>query len=580
MISIEKFPIWTQDFLEKLSTTQQFALYNNIHDFYPYHDEEYGYITYSLPDYLAELLQKKGYKSIIVFEPTKGLKLLKGETALLDNFGFTFDASRWMKIEKLETIYILLKKLFEDEKQMHAVIFNFASYLKELKPYQEEYNEFLFHLFHYSFYASPIYIKESSFYNQFIFLLEDEKGLPHWYKNSKIDAIQIAKPDIQIRKSIIRFTLEKFENYKDVSLSKREQLIKELATITEGMYAKELLNILLSARDKRVTNLIEFLLQNKLQASKNPWEKFDTDFFTHLKKRIQKDICIGNSSAIDAVIHEIESASLNFSNITEGNSFLQNPRSVMLLSGYHKDAQRELASLLAEEFFDTPDACCHINLQNYGDTKEIESFLSILTEHTKTFHYGILLLEDIQKADAKVLQEIFGLIKEAKYPTKQGTLYLHGYFIMLTYSPSIIAQQEEESQEKKLHNEMQKDIENFFIALDEYAFYQKVQNKIVIFNLLTIEEAKLYLQQLITTILEKVGILHQLTIVIKEELKQQIIALCLENQRAFETTQLKIKLHKQFVMPLTQLFIDINSQKYNLIILEKLYKDRFEVELA
>ena len=572
MIAVEKFPIWTQDFLEQLSTTQQFALYNNIHDFYPYYDAEYGYITYSLPDYLAELLQQKGYKSVIVFEPTKGLKLLKGESALLDDFGFTFDASRWMKIERLETIYILLKKLFEDEKQIHAVIFNFASYLKELKPYQEEYNEFLFHLFHYSFYSAPIYLKDSSFYNQFIFLLENKEDLPHWYKNSKIEAIQITKPDIQIRKNIIQFTLEKFESHQDTPSSKQAQLINELATITEGMYAKEILNILLSARDTRVSNLIEFLLQKRLQASKNPWENFDSNFFANLKKRIQKDICIGNSSAIDALIHEIESASLNFSNITQTNSFLQNPRSVILLSGYHKEAQREIASLLAEEFFDTPDACCHINFQNYKQTRDREHTLKTLTEHIKTFHYGVLLLEDIQRADLKAFQEILSIIQE-------GTLSLHGYFVILTYTPSLIREQKQ-TQETKFHHGVQKEIERLFIALDEYAFYQKIQNKIVIFNLLTIEEAKEYLYKLLTTIVAKVQTLQQVTVIIKENLKEQIVAKCLENQIEFDTMQLKIAMQKEFVIPLTKLFIEKKLQKYNLIVLEKLHEDRFEVELA
>jgi len=572
MIAVEKFPIWTQDFLEQLSTTQQFTLYNNIHDFYPYYDAEYGYITYSLPDYLAELLQQKGYKSVIVFEPTKGLKLLKGESALLDDFGFTFDASRWMKIERLETIYILLKKLFEDEKQIHAVIFNFASYLKELKPYQEEYNEFLFHLFHYSFYSAPIYLKDSSFYNQFIFLLENKEDLPHWYKNSKIEAIQITKPDIQIRKNIIQFTLEKFESHQDTPSSKQAQLINELATITEGMYAKEILNILLSARDTRVSNLIEFLLQKRLQASKNPWENFDSNFFTDLKKRIQKDICIGNSSAIDALIHEIESASLNFSNITQTNSFLQNPRSVILLSGYHKEAQREIASLLAEEFFDTPDACCHINFQNYKQTRDREHTLKTLTEHIKTFHYGVLLLEDIQRADIKAFQEILSIIQE-------GTLSLHGYFVILTYTPSLIREQKQ-TQETKFHHRVQKEIERLFIALDEYAFYQKIQNKIVIFNLLTIEEAKEYLYKLLTTIVAKVQTLQQVTVIIKENLKEQIVAKCLENQIEFDTMQLKIAMQKEFVIPLTKLFIEKKLQKYNLIVLEKLHEDRFEVELA
>ena len=408
MIELEKSPNWMKTLISSLPTTQQFILYGNIHDFYPCYDSDYGYVTFSLSNFLAKHFDQLGYDGVLSFEPIKGFYLLYGDKDTLKTFGFSFENSNYMDIDNLNFAYKLIKKLLFSNEYAYVVIFNFASYLKELSFSKDSYVDFFFNLFRDSFNSTPINKNGSYFYNQITFLFRDLDDIPKWYHNTKIKYINIPKPDIEVRKTIISSIISEFEDYKNIFKEKKEKIINILAHLTEGMYGKEFLNILLEVQRCNSKNLIDFIQTKKLNTNNNPWLSFKAERLTNLREKLQRFSYICDNSSCDKIVNIIKSVYLNFSNI-ETDSFLDRPRSVMLFDGYHQEEQSKLLQLLSELIFKNRDSYLKIDMKRYLKTSDLENFLENLSFHINNFPYGIILFEDIQKANIDLLKLIFDI---------------------------------------------------------------------------------------------------------------------------------------------------------------------------
>ena len=174
------------------------------------------------------------------------------------------------------------------------------------------------------------------------------------------------------------------------------------------MYGKEFLNILLEVQRCNSKNLIDFIQTKKLNTNNNPWLSFKAERLTNLREKLQRFSYICDNSSCDKIVNIIKSVYLNFSNI-ETDSFLDRPRSVMLFDGYHQEEQSKLLQLLSELIFKNRDSYLKIDMKRYLKTSDLENFLENLSFHINNFPYGIILFEDIQKANIDLLKLIFDI---------------------------------------------------------------------------------------------------------------------------------------------------------------------------
>lgn len=583
MIEIEKSPLWMQKVIHSLSSTQHSVLHNNIYDLYPCYDTDYGYVMCSLSGLLAKYYTQLGYDSVLMFEPTKGFSLLDGDKKSLQPLGFSFEESEYMNVTNLDELYDLLHNLLSSTMHTYAVIFNFTSALKELSFSKSDYNDFFFKLFRDSLDAHPIDKNTLSLYNQTTFLFKDMNDFPTCYDNIKIHSIQIPKPDREIRKTIIRSIIPTFEKYKESSQEYQEKVAESVASLTENMYGKELLNILIDAKKSTTKELIEFIQTKKLHSNKNPWLSLQKDEILNLRSKLQEHSFLFDNALLDKIDTIIKSAYFNFANL-ESLSFLEKPRAVMLFSGYHHDEQIELADSLSQLLFKNQDSSLKVDMKEYSDISDATKFFNNLHSHINNFPYGIILFEDIQKAHQDLLDSAFDIIKYGKIVKGDETLYFHGYIIILTFSQSCneleaIKLSQDRYQENIASNNHKMTLKTFLNNNAKSAeLYMELKNNIIHFKLFNVEQATAYLKKLLEHAIESVKVLHKISIVLEDQVREAILTTCLKATQYYCSAELKTIFHTIFVLPLTNLFLAKESKESGVIVIKSLQNSRFEAD--
>ena len=584
MIELEKSPLWMESLVHSLPSTQQYILYDNIYDFYPYYDSEYGYITFSLSGFLEKHFNQLGYDGVLSYEPMRGFSLLHGDKNLLQTYGFSFEKSDYMEVENLSVAYVLLKKLFSSNNHAHAVIFNFASALKDLSSSKNEYADFFFNLFRDSLYSNPVNKNGISLYNQVTFLFKDLDDFPKSYHNTKIKYIKIPKPDIEARKIIANLIISSFESYSDISKEKREKIVQRVAYLTANMYGKELLNILLEAKKNKTKNLIEFIQTRKLNTTQNPWSSLEVKLLSELKEKLQEFSVICDDLVSEQISNAIKTAYFNFSNL-EMNSCFDKPRATMLFNGYHPEEQIQTAQLLSKLIFKNEDSCLTVDMQEYSASADLAKFLNNLSSHMSNFSYGIILFQDIQKADSIILQSVFNIVKQGKILIGDDILFFHGYIIILSYSKSCnesdkMAISENTTKENSVSIGNELELKSFFDRSDASELYTQLNNNIIHFNLLNVEQARSYLEKTLDDTVQRVKTLHKVSIALEDVAKEDILGACLNVTTYYCSAELKTVFHNVFVVPLTKLFLKMNIQESGVVVIKSLQDSRFEVEFV
>ena len=561
-MNIQKLPYWTQQFYEELPLKQQFVFHGNVYDFFPFYKEG-AYITHSLVNYTSEVLQYKGYESVIKFDPIRGFTLLHGEINILKSFGFLFDEQDNMQVPSLDTAYFLIKKLLFDTTHAHAVVFEFASHIQHLSSYKNDYNDFLLNLFYDSFTTLPVNSNDTLLYNQVIFLLENKEDLPQWYNNTRIQYLKVPKPDHAIRHSIIKSLFANMKNLQESATRQKDALIPEIVAITDNMYSKEILNTLLLANKENPDNLIEFILQRKLKAPQNPWLSLNHNTYTKIEESL-REIFVKN---LDDLINEIKSAYFNLSSI-ETTSFLCKPRSTMIFTGNNQETQHEVLEQLALSIFKNKNALYTIDM-NLLETENIS-----LHSHVEHFPYGILMFENIQNANQKSLKTILNIIENGSIVEESETLYFHGYIVILGYTPL------DNGSKELTHQKLQSNFKEIFTRTSKSTLYSKLESKTIFFNLLNKQEAKIYLEKQLGRMLTRIELLRQIKIILRDEVTNRIVDKCLTTKTNFKQNDLNILLTQIFLIPFVNYLSECNLQKNDIILLKDLSNNKFTVELA
>lgn len=573
MIELEKSPLWVEHFMQALPSTQQFILHGNIYDFYPYYDSEYGYTTFSLSGFLAKHFEQIGYDTVLSYEPTRGFSLLYGDKTLLQPYGFSFEKSDLMEVENLHTVYDLCKRLFASKSDAHAVVFHFPPDLKSFSSAKEYYADFFLHLFQDALDANPVEKSGSLLYNQITFLLKDLKGFPKWYQNRKIHAIEIPKPDREIRKTIIHPIIASFENYKDISQEKRAKIVQSVASLTEDMYGKEILNILLEAKKKRSKNLIEFIQTRKLNTLQNPWFSMKKELLVGLQEQLQEYSFLDDTLLFVQIVHAIKNAYFHFSNI-EMHSFLKRPRGIMLFYGYHQEEQMKIVKGLSELLFQNQDASLRVDMNDYKEGEDGTKFLHTLHSHLHNFPYGIIMFHNIQKAEEKFLQFVFDIIKNGKISREEDILYFHGSLIILTYSKECYPEADKDTPNKE------KELQTFFTTTHNAELSIELKNSTLSFPLFNVAKAKSYLEKILEDTMQKIKLLHKISIVLEYGMKENIIDASLTGKEFYCSVELQTLFHTVFVTPLTNLLLKMPIQEESVVMIKSLADGELKAEVV
>ena len=171
------------------------------------------------------------------------------------------------------------------------------------------------------------------------------------------------------------------------------------------------------------------------------------------------------------------------------------------------------------------------------------------------------------------------ILNNGKILIKDNILYFHGYIIVLSYIKSFSEIEKQELNETKIDRKFSdNELQDLFARMGYYDLYLELKNNIIQFNLFDYEKSLEFLEKTLNDTLQKIKILHNVSIILEDEMKKNIFDICLKNATFNCSAELKSLFHKVFVMPLMDLFLEMNIQENSVIVIKDLKDSKFRVE--
>jgi len=557
MIDFSKLPNWTKSFLENLPITQQYIFYENIYDFYPFYNNKLGFLTQSLPNYFSEILYERGYQNIVFFEPLSGFKLSKGNVNTLRNLGFSFDESNFMESVLLKNSYVIIKNFLEDSSSHNALIFNFSSHMKELPIYKNDVNDFLFTLFKFSLESFPKKINDKTFYNLVIFIAERREDFPFWYQNPKIKYINISKPDIEARKHIITNAIENISDFYEISSVKKTQIIEFLAKVTSDMQGKEILNIFMLAKNLKIKtkDMGNFIKKYKINLFDDYWKRRDVDLPDNLEDIFAK-YCYIEKKSVKLLSNIICSAFYNLNDIALNK--YENIRAFMLFAGCNYEEKIKTAKLLCKTIFKNEDAYIEVDLLNINKKE--------LFKHLKHFPQSVIVFKGLEESSVSILNEIWKILEDGKlefvFEDKKEIVYFYESILIFTFN------NKDESENFEMFEKQTFTLLNQFFEKNGFKYlYNKIKNKIIVFDPFDKTRVAKYSNKLISFTLENIKTNYQITVVIEENVRKKIIDEIINNSKNFETSDIESACERVLAFPLSKLLCKLSVKNGDVLMI-------------
>ncbi len=591
MINTEKLPKWSKELIRFIPVQQQFLLYGNIYDFYPYYDKKIGYLSKSLKDYMNEILNEVGYEVVLIFEPLEGFLLLKGDEALLNKVGFKFENKK-MKVLPLNNVFDLIKKLSAIKEFNSSVMINFSSRIKDLSM-GNDLNDFLFNTFKLSLESTPVKVNDKMpLYNNCIFLFDKEEDVPYWYiqSNPKIRTIPIPKPDIEMRRWLSKSIMKVFEDYSDLNEPKKNEVIETLCEQTHSMYGREILNIVALAKKEELssTQIAEAIRRYKVGVSDNPWAKIDRDKLLNAEDLLASQV-IGQEKAINKSATILRRAFFNLSG-SQYSKYSQRPKGALFFAGPTGVGKTELAKSITKLIFGNENSYIRFDMSEFAHEHSDQRLLGSppgyvgyevggeLVNSVKQNPFSVILFDEIEKAHPKILDIFLQILDDGRITSGKGdTVYLSETLIIFTSNLGIYEQLTDGTKVQRVsqdqpYEEIEKNvlssIEDFFkykIARPE--ILNRIGENIVVFDFIRKDSATNIADKMINSIIEKV----------KDEYKVEIELSPLAYEKVIEEIICDLsmggrgvgnKIEEVFINPLSNLLFKLFPKENDTIIIK------------
>ncbi len=239
---------------------------------------------------------------------------------------------------------------------------------------------------------------------------------------------------IKISKENVKYTYQMIKRYLNTN-----KYLEESISLLDTVAAK--LNIKYS-NNKRKTKIvrkndIDAAIANSIDIPKGRVTR-NKSFYERLETRLYDNI-IGQKQAIDSIIETIKMKENYFNlnpNLPDGIFLFVGPRGVG-----KKKLMRELAGVLYNDKnrisfldmnkFSEPQSVW--KLLGFNDTSNDQVYPSILTKLISRYPYSILFLDEIDKADDKVLSILMDIFKTGEFEDNLGNkVYFKGITIIMT----------------------------------------------------------------------------------------------------------------------------------------------------
>jgi energy-coupling factor transporter ATP-binding protein EcfA2 len=443
---------WIQEFDQLIHRRKHIILYGNIHDLFLWHST-YQSIQYFLNSYFLDL----HFDLFVNYDPIETFKYPDEMKELYHKL-----ASRRGRLETYESIYeegafLPILGLLSQSETSVAVTANLADVLAS-PSFGSGKRHPLIMLKKCTLEAELIaHGALKGYRNTLVILANELETVPQWFyrNNPFVSILQVPLPKKEERREFaIRFirpidgrVTSGFYQGDRVQPDELKTLAEEFADLTEGFKNWDLEALRhtswqekIPLQAKKIWQLVDFY---KFGQKNDPWEQLNADRVQNASNELSKGV-LGQESAIDAVTTMLTCARVGLSISTKAGRSGK-PKGVFFFVGPTGVGKTELAKAMTKLVFGNEEAFARFDMSEYKEENADQKLIGAppgfvgyesggqLTNRVIEQPYSILLFDEIEKANPKILDKFLQILEDGRLTDGKGqTAYFNQTAIIFT----------------------------------------------------------------------------------------------------------------------------------------------------
>jgi len=553
-------PRWSRDLERLLPIRSQFVIAGNIRDSF-LTPMAGGPALVPLLRCLWETLRHRGYRCLLVFDPSDGIRVYPNEPVQLELAERLFDLklSAGNQMISLESLGNLMKNLAAQREARCALVLDFASRLTRQPDHLGDgEHRFFVGAEKLSLAAAPVVPREGGglpAFNPVLWLVNRAQDLPSWFTldSERVASLIIAKPDHESRLAAAGLLAPLFGGFAEATASERAKLIKTFADGTEGMTLTALSDIteLASRQGLGMADIDDAVRCYKVGALDNPWRK------DYLREKIRdasafiEDRVKGQRPAVVKTLDILKRSVMGLTG-AQARSGGNRPRGVLFFAGPTGVGKTELAKTLTQLVFGDERAYLRFDMSEFAEEHTGARLLGAppgyigfdaggeLTNAVREKPFSVVLFDEIEKAHPRILDKFLQILEDGRLTDGRGdTAYFSETILVFTSNLGIYVEDEHGRRVQNVRpgddyetveSRVRGAIGDYFkFRLSRPELLNRIGDNIVVFNFITPEVGALIFDGMLKNIARRLQEEFRLDLQLAEPARQALLTRCLRD---------------------------------------------------
>ncbi|MDO4569964.1 MAG: AAA family ATPase [Planctomycetia bacterium] len=288
--------------------------------------------------------------------------------------------------------------------------------------------------------------------NAMIFIASSLQSVPAWFyqDHPAIEPVRIPCPENSEREEFFRQFMNRFIA-PEVQCDEREKekIVRAFVENTDGLMVSDMISISATAQNesrlaRNAREIKELIFYYRYGDTEDPWESFNQEkircAFDEITRRV-----IGQDEAVRSIVNMLKLANVGVS-MSQSSSYAGGkPKGIFFFVGPTGVGKTELAKSLAELIFGDENRMRRFDMSEYSESHAAEKLTGSppgyvgyeeggqLTNYVRENPFSILLFDEIEKANGKVMDKFLQILEDGRLTDGKGsTVYLSQSIIIFT----------------------------------------------------------------------------------------------------------------------------------------------------